>query len=163
MDNENSQKDLTLTRTFTLPIESVWEYWTDQELIAKWWGPEGFTTPISTLDVKPGGKMYLVMEDSHGLIKKGSRYPMTGVFQEIIRPEKIVFTSRAIMNDKPILENLVTVTFGEENGKTKITVHVVVTKTTPEAEMSLKGMGMGWSQSLDKLAKLLGNNDRSIS
>jgi len=155
MEDQGNKKELTLTRIFNIPKQVLWEYWTDPVLISKWWGPEGFTTPISQLDVRPGGKIYLVMEDSQGLIKKGSRYPMTGVFQEVTKPEKIVYTSSAIMNDKPILENLVIVVFAEQDEKTKMTVRIVVTKTTSEAEMPLQGMEMGWNQSLDKLKNLL--------
>jgi uncharacterized protein YndB with AHSA1/START domain len=47
------------------------------------------------------------------------------------------------------------VTFEEVEGKTKMTLHVLVTEATPEAEGPLSGMHMGWSQSIDKLATVI--------
>jgi uncharacterized protein YndB with AHSA1/START domain len=155
-----NNRELTLTRVFDAPRELVFKAWTDEKLLAKWWGPKGFTNPIAELDARPGGSMNIVMEDAEGLIEKGSRYPMTGTFQEIDEPSRLVFTSKAIMNGKPIIENTATVTFEAQGGKTKMTLHVLVTHATPEAEMPLRGMEMGWSQSLDKLAGLVTSPER---
>lgn len=151
----DNNRELTLIRIFDASRETVFKYWTNSELLAKWWGPKGFTNPISELDPRPGGAINIVMEDSEGLIKKGSRYPMKGVFQDVKEPEKIVYTAEALMGDKPIIEQIATVIFEEVSGKTKMTLHVVVTKATSEAEMPLKGMETGWSQSLDKLGEFL--------
>ena len=152
---EDTKKELTLERTFDAPRNLVFKAWMDPELVAQWWGPQGFTAPVCELDPKVGGKITIVMEDSVGLIAKGSRYPMTGEFKEIDKPKKIVFTSEAIMNDKPIITNLVTVTFTEQDSKTVMNVHVVVTHAEPEAAMALQGMEMGWNQQLDKLREFL--------
>src|SRR5579862_9504059 len=107
---EESKKELTLTRIYDAPVALVWKAWTDPKLVAQWWGPQGFTAPVCEVEVIVGGKINIEMEDSEGLIKKGSRYPMTGEFKEVDEEKRLVFTSNAIMNDKPILENLVTVT-----------------------------------------------------
>lgn len=152
---------MIITRVFNAPRATLWKAWTDETQLAKWWGPQGFTTPVSELDAKPGGTINVIMEDTAGLIKKGSRYPMVGKFKELAEPERIVYESSAVMDGKPIIENQVTVIFEDLGGKTKLTLHVVVTKATPEAEMPLRGMEMGWSQSLDKLSDLLGNGQLS--
>jgi uncharacterized protein YndB with AHSA1/START domain len=151
MEVTQPSKTLTLTREIDAPREQVFKAWTDETIVAKWWGPNGFTTPVSEVDPRPGGAIHVVMEDSAGLIEKGSRYPMMGNFQEVVEPERLVFTAEAIMEEKPILETLVTVTFEDVNGKTKLTVQIEVTKTTPEAAGPLAGMEMGWNQQLDKL------------
>jgi uncharacterized protein YndB with AHSA1/START domain len=155
---EPNNRELTLTRVFNAPRELVFKAWTDEKLLAKWWGPRGFSTPVSELDAQPGGRINIVMEDTQGLVKQGSRYPMEGAFQEIVEPERLVFTSSALMDGKPIIEQAVTVTFEEQDGKTTMTVHVVVTKAAPEAEGPLSGMEAGWSQSLDKLMELIEAN-----
>ena len=152
---DKDNRVLTLTREYDAPREVVFKAWTDEALVAQWWGPKGFTTSVSELDARPGGAIGIVMEDAEGLIEKGSRYPMSGNFKEVVNPERLVFTSSAIMNDKPIMDNLVTVTFEDVNGKTKLTVHIEVTRVTPEAEMPLAGMEMGWNQQLDKLTDTL--------
>ncbi len=154
-----NKKDLMLTRIFDAPRKDVFQYWIDPNLMAKWWGPKGFITPVSQLDVRPGGQIYLVMEDLEGLIKKGSRYPMRGTFVEIDEPSKIVYESQALMDDKPIIDNTTTITFKETVDKmTKMILRIAVTRATPEAEMPLRGMEVGWSQSFEKLSELLQKN-----
>jgi uncharacterized protein YndB with AHSA1/START domain len=153
---ENSNRELTIVRVFDAPRELVFRAWTEPELMAQWWGPHGVTNPTCELDVKPGGAIHIVMLAGEELGDlKGSEWPMKGTFQEVAPPEKLVYTSSAIMDDKPIIESTNTVTFEEVDGKTKLTLHVLVTHATPEAEGPLSGMEMGWSQSIDKLAKLV--------
>jgi uncharacterized protein YndB with AHSA1/START domain len=152
---EQTNRELTLTRVFAAPRELVFKAWTDEKLLAQWWGPDGFTAPIAEIDARPGGKINVVMEDTAGLIAKGGRYPMTGQFDEVATPERLVFTASAIMNGQPILETKITVTFAEQDDKTTMTVHVVVTRATPEAEGSLAGMEAGWNQQLDKLVSFI--------
>ena len=150
-----SKYNLTMVRTLDAPRETVFKAWTDAETAAKWWGPQGFTAPVSEVNARPGGAINIVMEDSAGVMQKGARFPMSGTFEEVVEPEKLVFTSQAVMNGQPILENRATVVFEEtSDGKTKLTVTVVVTKATPEAAGPLSGMEMGWNQQLDKLVEL---------
>jgi uncharacterized protein YndB with AHSA1/START domain len=148
-------QELSLKRTFDAPRELVFKAWTDPTLVAKWWGPNEFTTPICELDARPGGKIRIVM---HG--PKGTDFdidlPMTGIFQEFDPPRRLVFTAEALHDEKgiPQLVTLDTVTFTEVGGKTQITLDVVVVKSTPASAGALAGMEMGWSQSLDKLVEL---------
>jgi len=150
-------KELTLTRVYNAPRATVWKYWTDQDLIQKWWGPKGVTNPTCVWEAKPQGAIHIVMLAGKELgVLAGEEWPMTGTFEEVQEPEKLVFTGNVIMNDKPVLENRTTVILEETtDGKTKMTVHIVVTKTTPEAEGPLQGMEMGWNQQLDKLGETL--------
>ncbi len=55
------EKELILKRTFDAPIGLVWKAWTDQELLKRWWGPKGVTTPICKVDPRPGGEIDIVM------------------------------------------------------------------------------------------------------
>ncbi len=52
---------LTLERTFTNPIDEIWELWTTKEGIESWWGPEGFSVVVRDLDLRPGGRLVYVM------------------------------------------------------------------------------------------------------
>ena len=149
---EESKKELTVVRYFDTDRETVWKYWTDPKLIQQWWGPQGVTNPTCVWEAVPQGKINIVMLAGEELGQlAGQEWPMTGMFEQLQKPEKLVFISNAIANDKPILETRVTVTLEKEEEKTKMIVHIVVTKTTPEAEGPLSGMEMGWNQQLDKL------------
>jgi len=153
---EQNKHDLTITRLLDAPLERVWQAWTDPAELQKWWGPRGVTNPTCEWEAKPGGKINVVMLAGEELGQlAGQEWPMTGQFKEVIPQQKLVYTSNAIMDGKPIIENICTVTFEEQNGKTKMTLQVVITKITPEAEGPLSGMEQGWNQSLDKLTESL--------
>lgn len=153
---EESKKELTLTRTFNADRETVWKYWTDPTLVQQWWGPAGVTNPTCEWDVVPQGKINIVMLAGKELGPlAGQEWPMTGAFEEVQKPEKLVYLAQAIVDGKPVLETRTTVTFVEENGKTTMTVYITVTRTTPEAEGPLSGMEMGWNQQLDKLVSFV--------
>ena len=84
----------------------------------------------------------------------GTVYPMSGVYREIIEPERTVFSSSALdPQGKPLFEVLTTVTFAEHGGKTTLTLHARVVRATAEAAPHLKGMNEGWPQTLDRLGK----------
>jgi uncharacterized protein YndB with AHSA1/START domain len=52
---------LSLERTYEAPLEDVWNLWTTKEGIEAWWGPEGFTVTVRSLDLRPGGELRYVM------------------------------------------------------------------------------------------------------
>ncbi len=144
--------ELTITRTFDAPRDLVYTAWTRPDSMAQWFGPKNFTNPVCELDVRPGGAILIHMRGPDGAV-----YPMTGSFQEVVPPERLVFTSSAFagVDGMFLLKDITTVTFAKENGKTRVTVHAIVTKATPEAEGALAGMEEGWNQTLDKLADYL--------
>jgi uncharacterized protein YndB with AHSA1/START domain len=155
---EEIKKELTLNREFDAPRELVWKYWTDPKLIAQWWGPQGVTNPTCEWEAKPHGAIHIVMLAGKAMGPfAGQEWPMTGMFEEVQKPEKLVYTSNAIVDGKEVLTTLTTVTFVEQEGKTHMNVHIVVTKTTPEAAGPLQGMEMGWNQQLDKLVAFVKN------
>jgi uncharacterized protein YndB with AHSA1/START domain len=147
----NEERELVLTRVFDAPRELVFKAWTDPKQVAQWWGPNGFTNPVCDLDVRPGGAIRIHMRGPDGTV-----YPMTGVYNEVVEPERLVFTSAALDADgNPMFEVLTTVTFAEQGGKTKQIMRARVIKSTAEAAPYIKGMEAGWTQSLERLAESL--------
>jgi uncharacterized protein YndB with AHSA1/START domain len=86
MENNKKDRELLITRTLNAPVELVWEAWTTPEHIASWWGPDGFTTTITKMEVTPGGKWDLVM---HG--PDGTDYKNESLFREVVLHKKIVY------------------------------------------------------------------------
>jgi uncharacterized protein YndB with AHSA1/START domain len=146
-------REITITRIFDAPPDVVFNAWTDPKQLAKWWGPKGFTNPICQADARVGGKWHIVMR-----APDGNEYPCGGVYREIDKPHRLVFTNIAIDKDgNPIIDGLTTVLFDEHQGKTKLTLQTRGTALVAYAAAYLKGMETGWSQSIDRLAQLLGN------
>jgi len=144
-----AMQEFITTRVFDAPRELVFRAWTDPERLQRWWGPKGFTNPRCEVDVRPGGAIRIDMRAPDGMV-----YPMTGTFLEIVPAERLVFISSALdRNGEPLFEVRNTVTFAEEDGKTRLTVHAVVSKIRPEAAPHLAGMAEGWSLTLDRLVE----------
>jgi uncharacterized protein YndB with AHSA1/START domain len=146
-----ARREVSLTRVFDAPPQLVWMAWTDPRHMAQWWGPKGFTNPVCELDVRQGGAIRIHMRAPNGAV-----HPMTGTFEEIIPPERLVFTAVARDHDgNALLEAHTTVTFEDVGGRTKLTVHARAVGIAPIAPQMLAGMEMGWTQSLERLAELV--------
>ena len=151
-----NDRDLLITRVFDAPRELVFKAWTDPEQMAQWWGPRGFTNPVCEMDVRPRGALRIVMRAPDGV-----EHPMTGVFHEVVEPERLSFTMVAQdQSGTPVLEGLANAAFAEDGGKTTLTVHAGAVGLVPQAAAMLDGMGEGWSQSLERLAELLAKATR---
>jgi uncharacterized protein YndB with AHSA1/START domain len=144
-------RELVITRVFNAPRELVFKAWTDPTQLSQWWGPRGFTNPVCELDVRPGGAIRIHMRGPDGTV-----YPMTGVYQEVVEPKRIVFTTTPLDEQgNPLFEVLNTVTFAEKGGRTVFTVVARVIRATAEASPYLAGMEEGWAQQLERLADYL--------
>ncbi|MDB5159122.1 MAG: polyketide cyclase [Mucilaginibacter sp.] len=86
MESNTKDRELRIVRTLNAPIDLVWEVWTKPEHIANWWGPNGFTNTINTMDLVPGGQWNLVM---HG--PDGTDYVNKSTFKEVIEFKKISY------------------------------------------------------------------------
>ena len=149
--------ELTITRVFDAPRERVWGAWTEPEQVMRWWGPEGFTSPASRIDLRVGGAYLFCMQSP-----EGQDLWSTGTYREIVPLERIVCTDSfadekgnvvpasdyGIEDDFP-LELQVTVTFKGRNGKTVMNLRHAGFPPGPVAEMT----ATGWNESFDKLAE----------
>ena len=80
---------LKVTKTIKAPRERVFAAWTQPEHLHKWWGAhESFSAPIAEVDLRVGGKYRF------GMLEPGKDAPYVsyGVYQEVVEPEKLVFT-----------------------------------------------------------------------
>ena len=143
----SSEWDLVMIRVFDAPRELVFKAWTDAKHMQQWWGPNGFTNPVCELDLRVGGAIRIDMRAPNGVV-----HPMTGVFEEIEEPERLVFVSSAL-DDKgnSIFDVLTTVTFTARGDKTELTMQARVIRATVQAPQYLQGMQAGWTQTLDRL------------
>src|SRR3546814_19625484 len=89
---------VTFTRHVAAPREQVFALWTKTEHLAKWWGPAGFTNPVCELDARPDGRLTIDMTAPDGTV-----YPMGGVVEEILPPQRLVlrFTCRRADSRSP--------------------------------------------------------------
>lgn len=145
------QAELVITRVFDAAPDVVFKAWTDPRQIAQWWGPKNFTNPVCELDVRSGGAWRIVMRAPDGM-----EYISAGVYSEVVKPERLVFTNNAYDHEgKSLLEGVTSVTFQAQGAKTKLTLETHAVGKVSYAAQMLAGMEAGWNQSLDRLADLV--------
>ncbi|MCD9025589.1 SRPBCC domain-containing protein [Cohnella silvisoli] len=143
--------EIIIERVYNVPREIVWEGWTRPEYVAAWWGPDRFSLPVCEIDLQKGGVYRFVSRGQDGL-----EYPFTGVYLEVTKPERLVYTQIFDMEPFSSQEATVTVTFEKtEDGNTKFTSKMKFT-TLEEFETAIaSGMEAGAIESMDRLARLL--------
>lgn len=140
---------INITRLFDAPRELVFDAWTDPQHISQWWGPRGFTTTTHERDVRPGGVWRFIM---HG--PDGTDYDNRIVYREVVRPERLVYDHDSDKEDDPHKFH-VTVTFAEEDGKTRLTMRTLF-KSIAERDRTIEfGAVEGGNQTLDRFGEYL--------
>ena len=78
---------LAFTRVLNAPRQLVFRIWTQPAHLVRWWGPNDFTLPACEVDFRVGGKYKFCMR-----APDGSDHWVWGRYQEIVEPERLVFS-----------------------------------------------------------------------
>ncbi|MEH1803616.1 MAG: SRPBCC domain-containing protein [Nostoc sp.] len=154
--NAQSEREIVITRIFNAPRELVFQVWTDPKHVAQWWGPKGFTTRVTELDLRPGGKWRYVM-----IGPDGTEYPVKGVFREIVPLERIVTSDEfdegfeKIVNADLPRGIVMTAIFEDLAGKTKLTLQIMHESVEDRFKHEQMGVIAGWNSSFDCLDEFL--------
>ena len=153
-------KQVTITRTYDASVETVWQAWTDPAMLKAWWGPDNVTIPECTVDLRVGGKFYIVMEAGEGMGQyKGILWPMMAEFTVVEPLAKLAYTANAWTEGQPkedtLIDQTTEISFAEETGTTTVTVVATIHKVGSKAGMAVQGMDYGFNQQLDKLVGFL--------
>lgn len=142
-----NQRTVEITRLLDAPRERVFAAWTQAEHLMHWFGPKGFSLHSGEADPRPGGVFRLCMRSP-----EGQDYWVRGTYREVVAPERLVIACTAD-DEKGIarLEEVINVTFAQQGGKTRLTVHAVASGPTDRAAAMLEGMPKGWAQTVDRL------------
>jgi uncharacterized protein YndB with AHSA1/START domain/ketosteroid isomerase-like protein len=130
-----------------LPVEPAVAFraHTDPSLLAKWWGPNGFTIGAVDLDLRPGGAYRIPMHPPDAEV-----FYLVGEFREVTAPERLVYTFEWDDPAPDDIPNVVTITYRATGAATTMTV-----EQRPFATEERRALHVGgWSDSLDKLAAL---------
>jgi uncharacterized protein YndB with AHSA1/START domain len=145
-----ADREIVTTRILNAPRELVWEAWTNPKHIVHWWGPNGFTTTIESMDLRVGGEWKYMMVGSDG-----TRYSNLMVYKEVTRPSKLV----ADHGDGERMWFEVSVTFQEEGVGTLITLrHLFPSKESRDEVVEKYGAIEGGKQHLAKLEAYIKEN-----
>lgn len=138
--------ELVITRTFDAPRSLVFRAWTEREHLMHWGAPHGFTVTHCEGDARPGGTWRACMVSPEGV-----EHWNGGTYREVVAPERLVYTFAWEEDGRPGHETLLTVTFAETGGKTKMTFRQA-RFTSVASRDSHQG---GWSESFERLGSYL--------
>jgi len=151
-------KEVTFERTYEASVETVWQAWTDPAMLKEWWGPDNVTIPECEVDLRVGGRFYIVMEAGEAIGPiKGTRWPMDGTYTTIEKNSKLAYTAKAWTEGQEgmDIDQQAELTLTDDNGKTKLEMKVTLNKVGPNAGMAVEGMTFGFNQQFDKLIRFL--------
>jgi uncharacterized protein YndB with AHSA1/START domain len=136
---------LELRRGVPAPREAVWKALTEPEELAKWWGPDGFTTPSIELDLRVGGAYRFAMQPP-----EGDLFHLSGEFTEVEPPSRLAYTFVWDPPNPDDRETVATVSLEDAGDSTELSL--IQGSFATDERLALHRDG--WTESLEKLAAL---------
>jgi uncharacterized protein YndB with AHSA1/START domain len=148
----NSDRELVLTRLIDVPREKLWRCWTEPKLMLQWFTPAPWKTIHAETDVRPGGSSYVVMQGPDG-----TEMPNRGVYLEVIKHERLVFTDAYTSAWEPSENPFFTgiLTFEDAgNGQTRYTARALHWTRENRETHEKMGFHEGWGVATDQMTAL---------
>jgi uncharacterized protein YndB with AHSA1/START domain len=146
-----SSSELTLELQRVLPAsrETVWTAMTEPALLARWWGPAGFTCPSIEMDLRVGGAYRIAMQPPDGEL-----FHLRGEFLVVEPPSRLSYTFVWEEPDPDDRETVATLTLRDLEGSTELSL--VQRPFLTEARRALHDGG--WTDGMERLHDVLGEN-----
>lgn len=141
-----NEPGLRIRRVLPASPRRVYAALTDPDLLARWWGPKGFTCPSIEFEPRVGGSYRIAMQPQGGEL-----FHLVGEFREVKPPACLAFTFVWDPADPDDRETLAELALRDERGGTEITL-----TQGPFATEDRKRLHEdGWIESLDRLRDAL--------
>lgn len=139
-------RTLRITRTFQAPVEAVFDAWTSEEMLRRWWHTEvGWETAEAEVDLCVGGVVRVVMRDPNN----DAEYGGGGRYAEIDPPNRLAFTW---IWDGDTRRTLVEIDFEEIDGITTVSF----AHSHLWDEEAVRRHEDGWCKLFDNLERTVG-------
>ena len=138
---------LVMERVFEAPRDLVWKVLTDPERVTRWWGPQGYTTTVEEMDVRPGGRWRWINHATGG-----EDAPFKGEYLDVAPPERIV---RTVIFDVPGFDDRMaveTMTLEDLGDRTKLVARTRFPSVEDLEGALATGMIGGALDTFDRLA-----------
>jgi uncharacterized protein YndB with AHSA1/START domain/GNAT superfamily N-acetyltransferase len=134
-----------MERTFHAPAQAVFDAWTSEEVMRRWWHAEhDWETTEAEVDLRVGGAVRVVMRNPHDDIEYGGG----GRYTEIEPPTRLAFTW---IWDGDTKRQLIELDFEEADGVTTVRF----THSGLWDEESVRSHEDGWGKAFDNLERAL--------
>lgn len=142
-----SDRAIVVTRLLDAPRDLVFAAFTEREHVEQWWVPNG--TTFHQYDATPGGIWRYTMPGPDG-----DQYSFKVQFIEIDKPTRLIYDYGTDEEGAPEPVRT-TVTFEEENGRTRVTLQLMFATAAAREEAAQYGAAAGAQQALRSLADYL--------
>lgn len=141
-----AHREVAVSRVIDAPRELVFSAFTEVRHLARWWGPDGFTTTTRAFEFAPGGVWEFTM---HG--PDGTDYPEWIQWREIVAPERITMLHGEFADDPAAFETALT--FTPDAGGTRVELRTLFVSREQRDEAVEKYHAIeGGQQTLGNLA-----------
>ena len=156
----NVQKDpehltFSITAEFDVPVERVWQLWSDPRQLERWWGPPTYPSTVIEHDLTPGGSVTYYMTGP-----EGDRHYGWWRVLEVAAPSRLEFedgfadSAGNPMSDMPTTMGAVSIE-ATESGVTRMTITSVFPSLAAMEELVSMGMEEGMTLAIDQIDALL--------
>jgi uncharacterized protein YndB with AHSA1/START domain len=145
MTGRSDEYTLELKRVLPAAPSVVFWAFSDAIELAKWWGPDGFTTPSLEFEPRVGASYRIEMRPP-----EGDHFYLTGVFREVDPPARLAFTFAWEEPDPDDVETEVGLSFRDLGAATEVAFVQGPFKTEERRALHRDG----WTDGFDKLERL---------
>lgn len=153
------RRTITLERFYEAPVETVWEFWTSKSGFEAWWGPAGFTTEVTAIDIRPGGRIVYVMSASEPDTKEFlERQGLPMATEHVLTIREVALHRRLVT--RTVVDFIPGVAVYEvgmvvELNATQTGTRLVVTLDAMHDQHWTKMSILGWESQLERLARMV--------
>lgn len=144
-----ADRELIISRDYDVPARFLFEAYSKPEHLMKWFGPKGYPLTLCEVDFRTGGRYRFAMTGPDG--KQNT--PFGGEYLEIVPNEKIVFDNS--FEEPNPRKMIMTVTFEETGGKTKLVLHTLFESKAMRDEYVGLGFMEGTNSAFDQLGDVV--------
>lgn len=160
MAEDAARHELRVESLLNAPRTSVWRCWTDPRLLEQWFHPEGWTTEVQALELRPGGATRIVMGGPNGEVSEGA-----GVVLEVQPERRFAFTNAYMPGwvpaepptDTPF--RTMVIELSDDGSGTRYVVRALHWSAEAKERHDAMGFRKGWKETAKRLELLA----RSIS
>lgn len=147
-----TERELFLSRQIDASPAQLFRAWTEPALLKQWFTPHPWTVARAETDPRVGGASLITMRSP-----AGEEFPNRGVYLEVVKDRRLVFTDAYTAAWEPAEKPFMTVilSFESVGDKTLYTARVRHWSVADRQAHEKMGFHEGWGKATDQLAELV--------
>lgn len=146
-----TDRELAFARLLDAPRAALWRGWTEPELLKQWFCPPPWRVTHAKMDVRSGGKSFVVMTGPNG-----EQMDLPGIYLDVVPQQRLVFTDAFTETWLPSNKAFMvgTIEMADQDGKTRYQVTVRHWSSEDRQHHEEMGFYTGWGIATDQLEAL---------